>query len=174
MKTNLNRNLIFICYDSIIKQRKGGETKMWRSKKFLLAAVLAVVALIGSLGGVALAQSGDEGNNQPAAQHQAMLDKVCAIYEQNTGVAINSAELQKAFDQARSEMQDEALNNFFQGLVDEGKITQEQADQYKAWLKSKPDVAIPFAPGFSGRGMHRGFGGPNGEFPGWCKPEAPE
>jgi hypothetical protein len=143
---------------------------MWRSKKFLLITVLAVVALAGSIGGVALAQSGDGDNSQPVAQHQALLDKVCAIYEENTGTAIDSGELQKAFDQARSEMRDEALNSYLQKLVDEGKITQEQADQYKAWLKSKPEVDIPLAPGF-GLGMHRGFGG-GGDFPGWG--EAPQ
>ena len=146
---------------------------MWRSKKFLLATALAVVVLVGSIGGVALAQTGNGDDNQPAAQHEALLDKVCAIYEENTGVAINSEELEKAFAQARSEMRDEALNNFFQGLVDEGKITQEQADQYKAWLESKPDVDVPLAPGFPGHDMPRGFGGPGGGFPGWCEPPQP-
>jgi hypothetical protein len=144
---------------------------MWRSKKFIIIAVLAVVVLAGSIGGVALAQSGDENNSQPPAQQQTMLDKVCTIYEQNTGVAIDSGELQKAFDQARIEMRDEALNNYLQGLVDEGKITQEQADQYKAWLESKPDV--PLAPGFFGQGMHRGFGRPGGGFQRWGEPPQP-
>ena len=145
---------------------------MWRSKKFLLVMALAVVALVGSIGGIALAQTGTD-DSQPAAQHEALLDKICAIYEQNTGVAINSEELQKAFVQARSEMQDEALNNYLQSLVDEGKITQEQADQYKAWLESKPDVGIPLAPGFSGHDMPRGFGGAGGGFPSWCEPPQP-
>jgi hypothetical protein len=146
---------------------------MWRSKKYLLATVLAVVVLAGSIGGVALAQTGTDDNNQPKAQNEALLDKVCVIYEQNTGVAINSAELEKAFDQARSEMQDEALNNYLQSLVDEGKITQEQADEYKAWLESKPDVGIPLAPGFPGHDMPRGFGGPGG-FPGGEAPQPTE
>jgi hypothetical protein len=141
---------------------------MWRSKKFILAAVLAAVVLLGSLGGVALAQTGDGDNDQPVAQHQAMLEKVCTIYQENTGTAINSEELQKAFDQAISEMQDEARDNFLQGLVDEGKITQEEADQYKAWLESKPEIDMPLAPE-AGFGMHRGFGGPGGDFPG-CPP----
>lgn len=132
---------------------------MWRSKKFIIVAVLAAVVLAGSIGGVAFAQTSTD-DSQPAAQHEAMLDKVCVIYEQNTGTAINSEELQKAFDQARSEMQDEALNNYLQSLVDEGKITQEQADQYKAWLESKPEVDVPLAPGFPGHDMSRGFGGP--------------
>jgi hypothetical protein len=137
---------------------------MWRSKRFILAAVLAAVVLLGSLGGVALAQTGDGDNDQPVAQHQAMLEKVCTIYQENTGTAINSEELQKAFEQARSEMQDEARDNFLQGLVDEGKITQEEADQYKAWLESKPEIDMPLAPEF-GFGMHRGFGGHGGEAP---------
>ena len=145
---------------------------MWRSKKFLLAMVLAVVVLLGSIGGVALAQTGTD-DSQPLAQHEALLDKVCVIYEQNTGVAINSEELQKAFAQARSETQDEALDNYLKRLVDEGKITQEQADQYKTWLESKPDVDVPLAPGFPGHDMPRGFGGPGGGFPGWCEPPQP-
>jgi len=125
---------------------------MWRSKKFLLATALSVVVLLGSIGGVALAQTGTGDDSQPTAQHEALLDKVCAIYEENTGTAINSEELEKAFTQAQDEMQDEALNSYLQGLVDEGKITQEEADQYKAWLESKPEIGMPLAPGFSGPG----------------------
>lgn len=146
---------------------------MWRSKKFILITLLAIAALVGSIGGIALAQTGTGDDSQPKAQNDALLDKVCTIYEQNTGVAINSEELQKAFDQARSEMQDEAQNNFLQSLVDEGKITQEQADQYKAWLESKPEVDIPLAPGFSGHDMPRGFCGPGG-FPGGEAPQPAE
>jgi hypothetical protein len=148
---------------------------VWRSKKFILATVLAVVVLLGSLGGVALAQAGTGDDSQPAAQHEALLDKVCAIYEQNTGTAINAQELQKAFGQAGTEMRNEALDNYLKKLVDEGKITQEQADQYKAWLKSKPDVDVPFAPGFPCQDMHmhRGFGGPGG-FPGGGAPQSPK
>jgi len=148
---------------------------MWRSKKFILIMVLAIVTLAGSIGGVVYAQSGNGDDSQPKAQFATLLDKVCAIYQQNTGTAINAEELQKAFDQARSEMGEEALDKFLQSLVDEGKITQEQADQYKAWIKSKPDIDIPLVPGpfgFPGHGMHRGFGGPGG-FPGWGEPPQP-
>jgi len=118
---------------------------MWRSKKFIIVTVLATVALIASIGGVALAQTGSGDENQAKG---AMWDKVCAIYQENTGVAINSQELQKAFDQARPEIKqarpeikNETLDEHLKGLVDEGKITQEQADQYKAWLQAKPDMS---------------------------------
>jgi hypothetical protein len=113
---------------------------MWRSKKFIIIAVLVAVALVGSVGGVVLAQTGG-GDNSPQAQQQTLMDKVCAIYQQNTSVALDSAELQKAFDQARSEMRDEALDNYLKNLVDQGTITQEQADQYKAWLQARPDMS---------------------------------
>jgi hypothetical protein len=146
---------------------------MWRSKKFIIVAVLAAVVLVGSIGGVVLAQNGNGDDSQPKAQQQALLDKVCAIYEQNTGTAINSEELQKAFDQARDEMRAEALDNHLQNLVEQGKITQEQADQYKAWLEAKPDVPI-LGPGFPGAGMPRGFGGPGGGFPGGGEPPTTE
>jgi hypothetical protein len=146
---------------------------MWRSKKFIIIAVLVAVVLIGTVGGVALAQTGDEDNNSQT-QQEALLDKVCAIYEQNTGTTIDAQALKDAFAQAQSEMQNESLDRFLQSLVDEGKITQEEADQYKAWLESKPDIGIPIAAGLPGYGMHRGFGGPGGEFPDRGEPQPTE
>jgi hypothetical protein len=111
---------------------------MWRSKKFIIA-VLAVIVLGATLGGVAIAQADDENsNNQTQAVKANILDKVSEIYEKNTGTAINPDELQKAFTEARQAIQDEALDNFLQKLVTDGKITQEQADQYKAWLDARP------------------------------------
>jgi len=99
---------------------------MWRSKKFILIAVLATLVLVGSIGGIVYTQtaSANEGSGKT------LLAKVAAI------LGIDQQKLEDAFNQARSEMKDEAL----QKLVDEGKITQEQIDQYKAWLQSKPDL----------------------------------
>jgi hypothetical protein len=67
-----------------------------------------------------------------------------------------------AFKQARQEMQDEALQNWLQKLVDEGKITQEEADQYLEWWQSRPDINFGLGDGFQlwggcGHG-HRGGG----------------
>jgi hypothetical protein len=143
---------------------------MWRSKKLIIIAVLAAVVLVGSIGGVALAQTGDE-DNSSQAQQEALLEKVCTIYEENTGTTIDAQALQEAFSQAQSEMQDEAMDTYLQSLVDEGKITQEQADQYKAWLEARPDVPIL---GMDGGGMPHGFGGPGGGFPGGGGPQPTE
>jgi hypothetical protein len=143
------------------------------SKKFIIIAVLTVVALVGSIGGIVMAQTEDEANG-PEAQQEALLEKVCAIYEENTGDTIDAEALQEAIDQARDEMQDEAQDKFLQNLVDEGKITQEEADQYQAWLEAKPDIGIPISPGLGGQGMCRGFGGPGGGFPDRGEPPTTE
>jgi hypothetical protein len=131
---------------------------MWRSKKFIIIGVVTAVLLVGTISGVAIAQTQDDDNN-PQAQREALLDRVCEIYEENTGTAIDAEALQEAFAQAQDEIQAEALDNFFQKLVDDGKITQEEADQYKAWLEARPKLDIPILPGLSGGDMHRGFGG---------------
>jgi hypothetical protein len=155
--TILNKNL----------NGKGGETEMWRSKKFIIIAVLAAVVLVGSIGGVAIAtDNGDDG--QPQAQYGALLERVCEIYEQKTGVAIDQETLKDAFAQAQSEMRTEALESWLQSLVDEDKITQEQADQYLEWWQARPDMPIKF--GFGGRGGFRGMGGMRG-FGGPCVPK---
>ena len=134
---------------------------MFRSKKLIVGVVLAVVLLAGSIGGIALAQTenGDD-DSLPEARYGALLDKVCEIYKEKTGVTIDPDELENAFADAQSEMRNEALDNYLNGLVSQDKITQEQADQYKAWLESKPDVPLEF--GFRGHGSFRGHGG----FPG--------
>jgi len=171
---------------------------MWRSKKFVLVALLAAVLLVGSIGGVAFAQTENGDESQPKARCGALLDRVCEIYEQKTGDVIDQEVLKDAFAQAQSEMRPEAIKNRFemrpealqnrlQNLIDEGKITQEEADQYKAWLQARPDMEqfrqqpkewqrpdtppelkewwearpdIPVGFGFRGHGGFRGMGGP--------------
>ena len=129
---------------------------MWRSKKFIIVTLLAAVVLAGSLGGVVLANGDDD--NQTETRYGALLDRVCAIYEQNTGVAIEPEALEDAFAQARSEEQTKFMQNHLQSLVEKGEITQEQADGFLQWQQARPDV--PFEFGFKGHGGPRGFPGP--------------
>ena len=125
---------------------------MSRRKKLIIAAVLVAVMVVGIVGGVALAA--DNGNDsEPEAKHEALLNRVFEIYLENTGVAIDQEALKDAFAQARSEMQAKALETRLQSLVEEGKITQAQADEYLDWWQEKPDV--PFGFGFGGPGGFR-------------------
>ena len=83
---------------------------MWRSKKFIVAVLIAVV-LVGSMGGVIFAQTENGDDSQP----KTLLVRVAEI------LGIDQQKLEDAFTQARSEMQDEALDSRLQNLVNEAR-----------------------------------------------------
>jgi hypothetical protein len=127
-------------------------------KKPLIITLVAIAATVGITTGLVFAQ--DEGDaTQPEAQHEALLDRVCEIYEDNTGVAIDPQALQDAFTQAQDEIMAEAMQNRLDALVEKGIITQDQADQYKAWWEARPDTVLPGRPFFGGGPSGPGFGG---------------
>ena len=135
---------------------------MWKTKRFILIAALVAVVLVGSLAGIAFAQTGSTDN---AISGKTLMARVAAI------LGIDQQKVEDAFAQAQREMQEEALDNHLKNLIDQGKITQEQADEHKAWLKASPDMepfrqqlrewqqAKPSIPGLEGI---PGFGGPGG------------
>ncbi len=131
-------------------------------KKPLIIALIAVAAAVGITTGVVFAQ--DE-NEEAAAQPETLLERVCEIYEDNTGVALEPEALKDAFAEAQDEMMAEAMESRLDKLVEEGVITQEEADQFKEWWQAKPDMSLPgrpmlrggrFGPGLDGFGFHRG------------------
>jgi len=158
---------------------------MRRSRKIILISLLAIVVLAGSIGGVALAQTDGE-ESQPEPRCGVFLEKVCDYYN---GIAnqdldddvepINYDILKEAFAEAGNQLRDEARDRFHQRLLDQG-ITQEQIDQFeawlgsrpdfptedfKAWLEAKPDFPFPFGPkNHGGIKPFGGFGGPGGGF----------
>jgi hypothetical protein len=133
---------------------------MWKTKKgILLIALLVSVLLVGSIVGVvAFAQSGSGSQSQAQTQEDTLLNKVSQIYQKNTGVSLDTQQLKDAFAQAQTEMRSEALQTWLKNMVDNGKITQEQADAYLKWMQAKPDVQLPDGPGGFG-GMMKGGGG---------------
>jgi hypothetical protein len=108
---------------------------MWRSKKFIVIALLAAVVVVGSTAGVVLAQTENGDDSQP----QTLLERVADILVAK-GINVTSEQLQEAFTQARSDIYDEALDSRLKKLVDEGKLTEEEAAQYKAWWQDRPDM----------------------------------
>jgi hypothetical protein len=175
---------------------------MKRSKKLILVAVIAVVVLAGTFGGVALAQTGDEDNNQPETKCGPLLEKVCEIYNsENPEAPIDCEALKDAFAKAGSEIQAENRERMRQKLIDEDIMTEEQLDELEAWLKSRPEFPtdefkewmesrpdfptdeykewmqsrpddIPFQFGPRFKGGHRGFGVFGGGLRGWLAPDA--
>ena len=106
---------------------------MWRSKKFITITLLAIVLLVGTTIGIVFAQEETEGTT-PAKL--TMLDRVAG------NLGIEPQVLKDAFAEVRSEMRDEALDGYLQKMVDYGKITQDEADQYKEWWQSRPDTEL--------------------------------
>ena len=163
---------------------------MRRSRKIILAALLGIVVLFGSIGGVALAQT-DEDESQPETRHGAMLDRICEIYNANPERPgdIDSELLKDAFAQARSELRTEAREKIRERLIEEGKITEEQlaeleawlaarpelqTEEFKAWLDARPDVPFQFgARNHDDMKPFGGFGRHGGGFRGWCQPDEP-
>jgi hypothetical protein len=135
-----------------------------KNKKVVLLVALATAVVIGSIaGGVTFAQTGSGDDSQAKTQYDTFLDKVSQIYQQNTGVAIDAQQLKTAFAQAQKETRNEALQSWLQNLVTEGKITQEQADQYLQWWQSRPDTPL-LGPGGGGMMWGRGHGCWSGPF----------
>jgi len=128
---------------------------MRRSKKLIVVAVLAAVVLVGSIGGIVLANGDD---SEPQARFGESLNRVCEIYQEKTGVAIDQEALKDAFAQARNEVRTEAMQNRLKSMVEEGTITQEQADEFLQWQQARPD--FPFGFGFRGHRGPCGFPGP--------------
>jgi hypothetical protein len=133
---------------------------MWKRKWFIPVVVVSVLLIGGIVGGVIVAGSDSSSNIEDQSQitdrYQALLDRVCAIYEENTGVAIDPEQLKGALEQARSEIREEALESLLQNLVNEDKITQGEADQYLEWWQSRPDIELPL-PGLGGPGPGGGM-----------------
>ena len=108
---------------------------MWRKRKWLIVAAVALVVILmaGIIGGVVYAQTTTP-TPTPDNQGKTLLARVADI------LGIDQQKLEDAYNQAKKEMSDEALTSKLDTLVKAGKLTQEQADQYKQWWESRPDV----------------------------------
>jgi hypothetical protein len=161
---------------------------MRKHKKVIFIALAAVLVFGATLGAVAIAQANDVGAALGLSGNTTLFQKIAAIYQTNTGTTIDAAKLQEAFKQAQQELATEAQDRMWQKLIADGKVTQKQVDDYKAWLKARPELntdalkqwleskpeGIPFGPGMRAPAMNRGFEGFKGMPRGWCAPNAPK
>jgi len=133
---------------------------MWKKVLGLVAGMLAVVLLITGIMTAVNADSANTGATAPTGetagpppgQHPGpgfgapfridMLEKVAAKLN------IDKATLEAAFKQVMQEEQQTRTDDRFAAWVKDGKLTQEQADAYKAWLAAKP-AGVPGFPFFA-------------------------
>ncbi|MGA7678051.1 MAG: hypothetical protein WCA51_06730 [Dehalococcoidia bacterium] len=104
---------------------------MKKIQKIVLATILVAVMLIASIPVIALAQEGKAPERQGT-----LIARVAEI------LGIDQQELENALKQAQTESREETLNARLQELIAEGTLTQEQANELKAWMEAKPDVPM--------------------------------
>lgn len=138
---------------------------MWRRKKLLFGISLAIALLLGTIGGITLADDSSE-ESETVDRFEEIYSKVSNIYQEKTGVSLDINALKESFREAHEDLAAERQNTWLQHLVDEGIITREQADEYSEWWKARPD--IPQGVDFGGR-VFRGIRG-RFEFGGLCIP----
>ena len=109
-------------------------------RRWLLIPLLGAVLALGALTGVALAHGGGTNGDSP---HGKFVSRVAEI------LGLDQTQVQGAFDQAKREMQDERVQRHLGALVEKGRLTQEQADEYLQWYQARPQGPLP------GLGFHK-------------------
>ena len=125
-------------------------------RKWLVIPALAALLLAGAIAGTAFAQGESDDDSSSVSRFVEILADKLDIGEE---------ELQTALEETKEELQAERkaawkqqLRDKLAAMVEEGKITQEQADEYLDWYLNPPELASgehgrKFA---FGSGHHRG------------------
>ncbi len=129
--------------------------------RIIIPAAIAVVAVAVMSFSVALAQENENGDSNASK----LAAKVAEI------LGLDTSEVDEAIKQARRELEDEAVQNNLNALVEKGGLTQAQADEYLDWIQSKPENIPAIGKQFSEKmGRHKGgkghdrFFGPQNRF----------
>ncbi len=112
------------------------KTRQWRLHRRIRWMIVPVVAILAAAwGGAALAHDGARGE---------IGSRVAAILEMDEQTVLD------AFREAAAQRAEEALQGRLAKLVESGRLTQAQADEFLAWYGERPEEV----PGF-GFGKHR-------------------
>ena len=110
----------------------------------IVVSVLVAVALL-TVGGAATVMAQDEPVDEepevaPYSENR-LLDKVAEI------LGITPEELISIFEQAKGELQEEAFISYLDQAVEEGIITQPEADEIAGWWLNRPAAVDRLHPG---------------------------
>lgn len=128
-------------------------------RKWLIIPVLAALLLTGAIAGTAFAQGESDDDSSPKSRFVEILAGKLGVGEDQLRTALEEtkAELQAERKAAREQQ----LRDKLAAMVEEGKITQEQADEYLDWYLDPPEIAPDRSRGKFGfgRGGHGKRGG---------------
>jgi len=138
-----------MCYDLVSGTRTISEgISGMRKLRISILLVMSVVAVAVIGFSIALAQ-GNGGGDSNASK---LANKVAEI------LGLDTAVVDDAIKQAREELRDEAIQKKLNALVENGRLTQEQADESLNWIQSRPDGIPAMGKHFFGkRGHHKGW-----------------
>ena len=122
-------------------------------RKWLIIAALAALLLTGAIAGTAFAQGESDDDSSSVSRFVEILAGKLGIDEDQVQTAVEEtkAELQAE----RKAAWEQQLRDKLAGMVEEGKITQEQADEYLDWYLDPPELASgKFGRKFASRGGH--------------------
>jgi hypothetical protein len=124
---------------------------MFHNRKLItVAVILAALVILGVVSGMAYAQTG----TTTSANATGTNPKTTLFAKMASILGIDQTKLETAYTQAQSQIRDEQLTSQLKTMVDDGTMTQAQADAYLKWWQSRPDVANQL-----GFGDMQGMGG---------------
>jgi len=126
-----------------------------RRRWLVVSVAVVALALLVAGGAVFAASNGDDdgtGSTEQQKSKEEFTNRVAEI------LGKDPAEVKSAVQQARLEQQEQALNSYLDKMVENGRITQEEADQIKQWLAERPEALSELGPGlgFGGRPFFHG------------------
>lgn len=119
-------------------------------KRWLIIPVVVMVLAGALVGGVVLASGdSDRSENDVNGKAEGFAHRVAEI------LGLEEDTVAEAMKQASKEMHNERIEAWLDKMVESGKVTQEQADEYQEWLNDQPTGFERFwGRGF---GQHHGF-----------------
>jgi len=117
------------------------------SRKWVVTIMaITVILLMGTIGGIVSAQTPAPTVPAPTQStgQDTLLARVAEILD------VDQADLEAAIRQARQEMRSDAMKDRLEKLVEQGQITQEEADQYLEWWQARPDIFENLQGNFNG------------------------
>ncbi|MBA7470919.1 hypothetical protein ES703_50386 [subsurface metagenome] len=107
---------------------------MRKYMKYGIISIVAIIALGVGITAVVSAESPEGEVGSDGGPRQIFLSKVADI------LGLDEEQLADAFLQAQQEMRDEAQEQCLQTAVEEGLITEQEAEQIREWWDSRPEA----------------------------------
>jgi len=109
-------------------------------KRWLAGLLLAVLAA-SAIGGVVAADTGDVPPSSESADagapSNALIDRAAEV------LGVDTATLEEAYQQARDELGADRLQQWLDALMEDGSLTEAEAEAIAGWLDSMPDALGP-------------------------------